>query len=205
MKTFTLIKPSSALATSVVLVVHLLIGSCVHAGEFFVGINAGTATFDGLNDACDEVLENEAFIGGFSVGCQVTSDSDTAFSINGGYNFNRIFGLEAGYVDLGEYSANISAAGITVDAAAEVDYIYAAVVLTAPISKKFSVSARLGGVNADIAVSSQIGLGAELEDAPAGFAGVSLDYRIAEKVSFQVRYDSLSEADITTVGLRYHF
>ena len=182
-----------------------------HAGEFFVGLNVGMSTFDALNDACDDFLEDSPQIGGFALNCNIDDDSDTTLNINAGYNLNRYLGLEIGYVVLGQYSASVSAAGITVGATAEVDYTYASLVLTAPFTDKFSISGRLGGanVNADISananIGSQFGLSTELEDETTGFVGVSADYRFSKKVSLQIRYDTFSEADITSAGIRYHF
>ncbi len=205
MKKLALNKRSSSICLAALLASYATLANVAHAGEFFVGLNAGTATFDRLNDACDDLLDSNSLIGGLPIGCSVRSDSDAALGINAGYNFNRIFGLEAGYVDLGNYSADLTASRVTVSASAEVDYIYAALVLTAPITDRFSASARLGGVNADISLSADLGFAAEFEDETAGFAGISLDYRFADKFSLQVRYDSLSEAEITTAGIRYHF
>ena len=176
-----------------------------HAGEFFIGLNAGTATFDALNDACDDLIADNVQIGGLPLTCNVNDDSDTALSINAGYNFNRYLGLEIGYVDMGEYSASVTASRITLNATAEVDYTYGALVLSAPLTDKFSLSARLGGASANANVGSQIGISGEIEDETVGFVGASADYRLNDRFSFQVRYDTFSDADITTAGIRVHF
>jgi len=175
------------------------------ASGFFIGVNAGSSNFSGLNDACDDLLESTQIIGGLPVTCLITDDSDTTLSINAGYDFNRYIGLEVGYLDLGEYTADFNVAGVTVPATAEADFTYAGLVLTAPFNDKFSISARVGGVNANAELSSPVGVSADLEDETAAFVGASLDYRLFEKISLQVRYDYLSEIDITSVGLRYHF
>lgn len=41
------------------------------------------------------------------------SDSDTAIQIKGGYMFSDVFGIEGGYVDLGDYDGD---SGIRIDA-----------------------------------------------------------------------------------------
>ena len=176
-----------------------------NAGEFFVGLNAGTTTFDALNDACDDLLEDNVSVGGFPLTCAVDDDSDTALSINAGYNFNRFFGLELGYVDMGEYAASVTAARVTVTATAEVDYTYASLVLSAPLTDKFSLSARLGAANANAEIGSQLGISGEIEDETAAFVGASADYRLNDQFSIQVRYDTFDEADITSAGIRFHF
>lgn len=176
------------------------------AGEFFIGLNAGTSNFTGLQDECDDLLEDNRLVGGLPVSCVITDDSDTTLSINAGYNFNRVFGLEVGYVDLGEYGADFSASRITASATASADFTYAGLVLSAPFTDNFSISARLGGVNANAEASSDsLGVGVELEDETLAFVGASMDYRVAERISLQLRYDYLSEVDITSAGIRFHF
>lgn len=178
--------------------------SSVIAGEFFIGVMGGQSNFSELSDACDELIEDNRLIGGLPVSCRVTEDSDTVVGINAGYNFNRFIGLEAGYLDLGEYEAEFTASRITVSALAELDLAYAGLVLTAPFNDAFSVSARVGGVNANAEVSS-LGFSLEIEDETTAFVGASVDYRFTENLSFQLRYDDLDVVDITTAGLRYHF
>ncbi len=198
-------KTLTNLVTTISLIVAIVGSSPALAGEFFIGVNAGTSNFDGLNDACDDLLESNQTIAGLPVTCQVNDDSDTVLGLNAGYNLNRYLGLEVGYIDLGEYTADFNVAGVTVPAQAELDFAYAALVLTAPFTDKFSLSARAGGVNANAELSSPIGVEAELEDETAAFIGASVDYRLMEKLSLQLRYDYLSEIDITSLGLRYHF
>ena len=175
-----------------------------NAGEFFIGATAGTSNFSALSEECDDLIADNRTIGGFAVSCQIDDDSDTTFGINAGYNFNSVFGVEVGYVDLGEYSAQVTTALIPVPVTASADITYAGLVLTAPFTEKFSVSARLGGVNANAEVST-VGASLELEDETTGFVGASVDYRITEKISVQLRYDDLDVIDITSAGIRFHF
>ncbi len=181
-----------------------LIAANASAGEFFIGLNAGTSDFSGLGEACDDFRADNMQPGGLPVRCVVTEDSDTTLSINAGYNFNRVLGIEAGYTDLGEYSAELGISRFSVPVDAEVTFSYAALVLSAPFSDSFSASLRLGGVNADFEINS-ISLSGELEDEAAAFVGASLDYRITDAISVQVRYDDFDELSITSAGVRLHF
>jgi len=181
--------------------------SSVLAGEFFIGLNAGTSSFTGLNDACNDFLEDNRQIDGFPVTCDITDDSGSILSVNAGYNFNRIFGLEVGYVDLGEYSADFAVPRLSAQATAtaEADLTYAAIVLSAPISENFSISGRLGGASANATVSGSASLDS-LRLSSTGFAGASLDYRITDNLSVQLRYDNyLDQLEVTTAGIRYYF
>lgn len=190
------------LSVSALLAAGLAISTQTVAGEFFVGVNAGQSNFTGLVEACDDLERDNRLVSGFTRGCNITEDSDTTLSINAGYNFNRFFGVEIGYTDLGEYEGNVSLGGINLPVDAEADLTYASLVLTAPFSKSFSISARFGGVNASAESDS---LGVEVEDETGGFAGVSADLRVTENIGLQLRYDDLDLIDITSVGIRYHF
>ncbi len=178
--------------------------SSVLAGDFFIGVTGGQSNFSELNEACDELIDDNRLIGGFPVSCRVTEDSDTVLGVNAGYNFNSFIGVEAGYLDLGEYEADFSVAGLSVPATATLDLAYAGLVLSAFLSEAFSVSARVGGVNANVEVTS-LGFNLELEDETTAFVGASLDYRFTDHLSLQIRYDDLDVVDITSAGIRYHF
>lgn len=193
-----------------ILIFHTLVSLVVlslqaDAGEFFVGLNAGTTKFRALNDACDDLLEDNILVGGFPLTCAVDDDSDKSLSINAGYNFNRFLGLELGYVDMGEYAASVTAAGLTVSATAEIDYTYASFVVSAPLTDKFSLSARVGAANADAEIGSQLGISDQVEDETAAFVGASADFRLNNHLSIQVRYETFDEVDITSAGIRLHF
>jgi OmpA-OmpF porin, OOP family len=81
-----------------------LIGAAMLAGSasaqgidshsFYLGGHIGEAT---ANDACDD------FSGGSGVSC---SDRDTSWKILAGYQINRHFAVEAGYVDFGAVEAS---------------------------------------------------------------------------------------------------
>ncbi len=186
-------------------IASLLIAPGAKAGEFFIGVNAGTTDFgSGLNDLCEDVQEDNRSIGGFPIGCTVTEDSDTVLSINGGYNFNRVFGIEVGYTDLGEYEGEVTVPIATTAGTVSADFIYGALVLSAPFTEKFSASLRLGGASADAEVSTAF-LGAEIEDEAIAFVGASLDYRLTDNLSLQARYDNFEELTIATGGIRFHF
>src|SRR5262245_34656900 len=62
-------------------------------------------------------------------------DTDTAFRIFGGYNFNRNFGVELGYADLGKVT--FGALGLSGDVKATVWDLLA--VGTLPLSNNFSI------------------------------------------------------------------
>jgi OmpA-OmpF porin, OOP family len=77
------------------------------AGAFF-GIGGGSSTYD--EDKSDfDFIARDAFAG---AGLPIVSlqseldDSDSMFSVFGGYRFNRYIAVEAGYIDLGDITYN---------------------------------------------------------------------------------------------------
>ena len=73
-------------------------------------------------------------------------DKDTAFKLFGGYQFNRNWGLEVGYFDLGQYRFNITTAPPgNFNGEVKVRGINFNLVGTLPLSDNFSVFARAGG------------------------------------------------------------
>lgn len=80
-------------------------------------------------------------------------DTDTAFRVFGGYNFNKHFGVELGYADLGKVT--VSAVGLNGDVKATAFDLMA--VGTLPLSNNFSVYGKLGMYRADSKASGIVG------------------------------------------------
>ncbi|MDO8811364.1 MAG: outer membrane beta-barrel protein [Gallionella sp.] len=83
-------------------------------------------------------------------------DSDSTYTIGGGYKINKYFGAEAGYQNLGTMSSSWAIAGTAtilrhdivgtgaLTYKAEVDGFYLGPTFSYPINDRFSVDARLG-------------------------------------------------------------
>src|SRR5712671_1575456 len=96
--------------------------------KWYVGAGVGQAKFKG---ACD----------GVPVSCK---DDDTAWKLFGGYQFNRNFGAELGYADLGKSNANGIISGIGVNASAAVTAWDLVGVGSIPLGQSFAVYGKLG-------------------------------------------------------------
>jgi OOP family OmpA-OmpF porin len=128
-------------------------------------------------------------------------DKDTAYKLYGGMMFDKNFGGEIGFVDLGKFS--------DVDGSAKPKAIYAAATGTFPLNEQFSLSAKAGvsanrvkvsGESSKSRASLLLGVGAAYNFAP-NLAAV-LEYEHFGKVykeSFDIK------ADMVSVGLRYKF
>ena len=99
-------------------------------------------------------------------GASTCDDSDTAFRVFGGYMFNKHFGAELGYADLGKVSLSgaIPPFG-TVNANIKVKAWDLVAVGVLPIAGKFSVYGKLGMYRADSDLSaSALGVSASTSD-----------------------------------------
>lgn len=70
--------------------------------------------------------------------------SDTAWKILGGYQFNRILGVEVGYTDLGEVKANGTQGGVAIDATSKASAWELVAVGMLPLGAKFSIYGKAG-------------------------------------------------------------
>lgn len=134
------------------------------------------------------------------------NDSETTWGIRGGYMFNRVFGLELGYIDLGNYTGD---GGITLDA----DSWQFAGVGKWNLNNKFALYGKLGlfFINAKSdQVVSVIGPVKEDQDSTEAYLAVGAEYGFGKVDLFgefswvDTEVNDLS-IDILTVGLKYNF
>jgi OOP family OmpA-OmpF porin len=104
---------------------------------FYGGLGVGAAKSD----------VNAGPIGG------AKDDKDTAWKAFGGYQFNRYFGVEAGYIDLGKSSIVGPAGAASFDSQAW----QASVVGSVPLSSQFALTGKLGIARTDTDTVGNIG------------------------------------------------
>jgi len=137
---------------------------------WYIGAGVGQSEAD---DACSGVSNCD--------------DTDTGWKLFGGYRFTQYVAIEAGYVDLGEYSG--SSGGIS--ASAEVTGVTAHVVGTLPLHERFSLIGRLGTIYADVdAKASGFGVSVDEDDQFFAFAaGVGAEVNITDQFSLRAEYE----------------
>lgn len=149
------------------------------APGFHVGVGAGQAMVD------EGVLDDE----------------DTAFSGFVGYQFNRYFGLEAGYADFGEIAVPGTSAELEADAA------YLVAVGSVPFTDNFSGYAKAGYSDWNVD-TSLAGLIADDSGNDPTY-GIGLQYRFSEYVALRGEYSRFeiedSDVDLAQAQLRFDF
>lgn len=116
-----------------------------NAGHFYGGAGLGQA-----QSKIDEDRINASLIGAGATSTSITKDqSDAAYKVFGGYQFNPYFGMEAGYFNLGEFGfkSTTTPAG-TLDGRIKLDGVNLDLVGTLPINDQLSLLGRVGVHNA---------------------------------------------------------
>ena len=150
----------------------------------------------------------------------IADDSrDNGYKVYGGYHFSPNFGLEASYFDLGKYAfaASTTPAG-TLNGEARVRGLGLDAVMTAPLSNKLKVSAKLG-LNYAQTQDSFVGSGAVTVSTPNPSQaelnpkmGFAVEYALTDALSVRAEIERYrindavggrGDVDHLTVGLVY--
>ena len=125
--------------------------------------------------------------------------NDTGWKIFGGYQFNRYFGLESAWVDLGKvtfWNASIDTKGLAIDGVGSI-----------PIGPAFFVSGKLGVFLWD--QETRIGTSHDDETGTDlvwgyGFGARFFNNQLGVRVEWE-RYESDNDADFISLSTSYHF
>ncbi len=153
--------------------------------------------------AADKGFYAGAGVGQSFVDEQAYDDEDTAFSVFGGYQFNRYFGLEAGYADFGKIEPQGAGRAL------EADTAYLTAVGTLPITEKFSAYAKAGfhAWNLDDAIPGLTGTNDDSGTDPT--YGVGVQYRLTDQVALRGEYSRFEiedlDQDLAQVQVRFDF
>jgi OmpA-OmpF porin, OOP family len=154
-----------------------------------------------------QAQENKGFYAGAGVGQSYVDeaaydDEDTAFSVFGGYQFNKYFGLEAGYVDFGKLEAD----GVGRELEANSAYITA--VGTVPFTDRFSGYAKAGFQRWDL--DTPIAATGTRDDTGTDPTyGVGVQYQFTDAFALRGEYSRFevedADLDLAQVQVRYNF
>jgi len=156
---------------------------------FYAGVNLGQSK---LKDACAGLPAG--------VSCD---DSDTALSIFGGYQFNKHFGAEIAYTDLGQAKAS----GGGVSASVEATGFEFSAVGTLPLTQQFSLYGKLGFFMWDADVKSNVGISGSDDGTDLTYA-IGVRWNFAKNLALQAqwqRYDVSDDVDVLGVGILFRF
>ncbi|MCZ6802672.1 MAG: outer membrane beta-barrel protein [Proteobacteria bacterium] len=169
---------------------------------FFIGGSIGYSSIDTLSES--DV--NATLAAGGITATSSVDDSDLGWKIFGGYNLNQYFGVEVGYVDLGETELDITAtapAAITASGGDEIDGFMFAGVARYPISEKFDVFGKVGGFVWDVEGAGTVTSGATTvavsadEDGTDIMFGVGAEYEVMNNIGIRAEWERYKEILMT--------
>jgi len=143
------------------------------------------------------------------VGAGSCDDSDTGWKIFGGYQINKFFGVELGYVTLGEAKFTRTGAGVPTTASIEPTGFQLAAVGTWPITDRFAAFGKVGFFSGDpdLKCSGALLCASESGTELAFGAGVKWDF--TRNVAVRGEWERFNlddfDVDLLSVSVVYKF
>lgn len=195
-----------------------LLSASAFAGDVYILGSVGQASTKINKSGMDNALI-DAGVTGLS---SSTKETDTAYKLQLGYQFNQYFAVEGGYVNMGEgkYSANFN--GGVGKATWKVDGWNIDAVGILPVSDKFALFGKLGTFAAHTKVDASAtgpGGSASGSDSANNWSthyGIGASYAFTKSVGLRVEYERFdkvgkdnstgkSDVDLWSVGVAYKF
>lgn len=168
------------------------------AGDFYVLGAAGHSAYKLDREAFDNVLRNAGAAGVSST----TENNDSAYKVQLGYQFNRYFAVELGYVDLGKAKYKAGFLGGSAQASIKARGTNLAALGILPLDETFSVFAKLGAINARADTKLETsGLSASVSSTNLRMDdGVGLMYELRPGVLTRLEYEQFHKLGNTQGG-----
>jgi OOP family OmpA-OmpF porin len=169
------------------------------SAQFFIGGSIGSSDMD------DEITAGLITSG-------TVDAKDTGYKIFGGYMFNRNFGIEGAYVNLGEvsYSGSFGALPVT-GGKVEVDGFNIAALGAYPINEQFSVFGKIGLFLWDASASDTTGgapFSASTDGTDVSF-GIGASYQFTRNLGARAEWELFktdnADATLLSVGVVWKF
>lgn len=171
------------------------VAGTAHAQEsnYYLGVSAGRS-----HSQLSEADTTASLFGaGNGASLQSNEQQDTAYKVFGGYQFNRNFGLELGYFNLGQFSYRAASSTGTLNGTYAVDGLNLDLIGTLPLSERFAVFGRIGAQYANTRDSFS-GTGTLMPtDASPGKRETNL------KLGLGIQYDISSSFQVRAEAERY--
>ena len=187
-------------------------------GIFFGG-SVGYVNLDENSGPADDQITAAGFTGMVDV-----DDTDMGWKAFAGYNFSRYFGLEFGYVDLGDAKTevNLTAPGAAVSSAqsrTEISGYTVTAIVRYPFTDKFEMFGKFGGLFSDVDHTTT-GTGSALTlvvpTADEGdeniTAGLGMKYMVSDHIGVRAEWDRYMDVsfgdnnvDMWSMGLEFSY
>jgi len=188
----------------------VLVASCLVLSFAFAATQASAQAFVGgsigQSDIGDEITS------GLIDANRSVDGKDTAWKVFGGYMFNRNFGIEAAYVDLGEvsYSGSFGGAAVT-GGKVEVNGFNIAALGSYPVTQEFSVFGKIGLFLWNAEASDTTGgvpFSAKNDGTDLSF-GLGVGYSFTPNLGVRAEFErfeaSDADANLISIGIVWRF
>lgn len=140
-------------------------------------------------------------------------ESATGYKLYAGYNFNKTFGAEAGYVDFGDADFTDGSDSVTI----RTKSFYIAGTATLPVNNEFALFAKAGIARnrAKATVTFDDETESDSVNRTSAIFGLGASYSVAKNMSLVAEYEYFGKvakeeginvkADLLSIGLRYKF
>lgn len=129
-----------------------------------------------------------------------------------GYEFDRTWGVEAGYTDFRKSDARFTYNGGATSASSDGRSFYVAGKAMAPLNEQVSVYGKLGAAHNKSTLSTSNAALNRDHSKTELYGGVGLQYNLSQQVALTAEYERYgkkkdfgAKADVFTVGARYSF
>jgi len=162
----------------------------VHAGTFYLGINAGASR---LKDFCANTAS------GFE--CK---DTTLAYGLDGGYQFGEMFGVELGYGLYGSPHTKGTLFGSSFEVMQQITAAKLAATLTVPIGTSFAFTGKLGVVRMNSNLTGTSASGTAIPSYSTFNAspiyGAGIKYSVNESMAMHLQYEYIAKVGDDTTG-----
>jgi OOP family OmpA-OmpF porin len=165
-------------------------------------------------NAADQGVANR-FYGGIGLGASRLDKSDdngSVFKLYGGYQITENFGVEAGYMRLGDVNRKYSIGGDSFTQTAKARAFYTAGTMRWQFGDSFSVNGLAGVAFNQVRDDATIGDRNLNGDKRSVMLGLGAQYQLSERTALTVNFDHLAEiseegpsSDIVTAGVVMRF
>lgn len=176
---------------------------------FFVGGSLGIASLDfDEQKSIDKSAANGVIMSSIDI-----DDENAGVKVFGGYNFNQYFGIEGGYVYLGEYDSTFNITAPVAEASAVNSDVYGfmfAGVASFPITNNAKLFGKVGLLRweSDSSINSNLYTVID-DDGTDVMFGFGANYKVTDNALMRIEWERYaldkSDIDLFSIGMQYNF
>lgn len=141
-----------------------------------------------------------------------TSDYKASGKFFGGYEFNQMWGVEAGYTNFRDARVSYAIGGTNVSGETDGESFYVAAKATMPINAQFSLYGKLGAAHNKSELVTLNAAQNQYDSETEAYGALGAEYKLNQNLSVIGEYERYgnsrdfgAKADVWTIGAKYSF